>query len=218
MPLSPRRTGAREPQLTLRILARVLWRLCPGCAQSCATRWGAVGWCSRRAGPPLPGRPRPVRVERPSGRTTWTGYVTCLAIGDTWVLATESRGQLYHRPRRLRRGHRAAAAGTRRSPGHLVANGPVALTAPIRDARCRGVTPWREWFPADRDRRRPAVVRTYAAPVEELGYRHILADDDALGADRTVHTGFKGSYYIDSIFHEPFVLFGFLAAITELEW
>ena len=38
-----------------------------------------------------------------------------------------------------------------------------------------------------------------------------------VGADRTVHTGFKGPYDIDSTFREPFVLFGFLAAITELE-
>ncbi|HEY7225104.1 MAG TPA: LLM class F420-dependent oxidoreductase [Micromonosporaceae bacterium] len=63
----------------------------------------------------------------------------------------------------------------------------------------------------------PAVVRAYAAAVEELGYRHILAYDHVLGADPTVHRGWKGPYDIDSTFHEPFVLFGYLAAITELE-
>jgi len=63
----------------------------------------------------------------------------------------------------------------------------------------------------------PAVVRAYAAAVEELGYRHILAFDHVVGADRTVHSGFEGPYDVDSTFHEPFVLFGYLAAITSLE-
>ncbi|HKD96608.1 MAG TPA: LLM class F420-dependent oxidoreductase [Micromonosporaceae bacterium] len=63
----------------------------------------------------------------------------------------------------------------------------------------------------------PVVVRAYAAAVEELGYRHILAYDHVLGADRSVHKGFSGPYDSDSTFHEPFVLFGFLAAVTELE-
>jgi probable F420-dependent oxidoreductase len=63
----------------------------------------------------------------------------------------------------------------------------------------------------------PAVVRAYAAAVEELGYRHILAYDHVVGADRSVHKGFQGPYDLDSAFHEPLVLFGFLAAITELE-
>ncbi|MBX6721835.1 MAG: LLM class F420-dependent oxidoreductase [Dactylosporangium sp.] len=63
----------------------------------------------------------------------------------------------------------------------------------------------------------PAVVQAYAAAVEELGYRHILAYDHVLGADPEVHKGWKGPYDIDSTFHEPFVLFGYLAAITSLE-
>jgi probable F420-dependent oxidoreductase len=63
----------------------------------------------------------------------------------------------------------------------------------------------------------PAVVRAYAAAVEELGYRHILAYDHVLGADPSVHTGWKGPYDVNTTFHEPFVLFGYLAAITSLE-
>jgi probable F420-dependent oxidoreductase len=63
----------------------------------------------------------------------------------------------------------------------------------------------------------PSVVRAYAAAVEELGYRHVLAYDHVLGADPTVHRGWRGPYDIDSAFHEPFVLFGFLAAVTGLE-
>ena len=63
----------------------------------------------------------------------------------------------------------------------------------------------------------PVVVRAYAAAVEELGYAHILAYDHVLGADPAVHTGWSGPYDVDSAFHEPFVLYGYLAAITSLE-
>jgi len=63
----------------------------------------------------------------------------------------------------------------------------------------------------------PVVVRAYAAAVEELGYTHVLAYDHVLGADPAAYPGWSGPYDIDSTFHEPFVLFGYLAAITSLE-
>lgn len=63
----------------------------------------------------------------------------------------------------------------------------------------------------------PAVVRAYGQRVEELGFTHILAYDHVVGADPKVHQGWQGVYNIDSTFHEPFVLFGYLAAITSLE-
>lgn len=63
----------------------------------------------------------------------------------------------------------------------------------------------------------PAVLRSYAQRVEELGFTHILAYDHVVGADPRVHRGWRGPYDIDSTFHEPFVLFGYLAAITSLE-
>jgi probable F420-dependent oxidoreductase len=63
----------------------------------------------------------------------------------------------------------------------------------------------------------PAVVRAYAAAAEELGYEHILAYDHVLGADPAGHPGWTGVYDVDTQFHEPFVLFGYLAAITSLE-
>ena len=63
----------------------------------------------------------------------------------------------------------------------------------------------------------PAVVRAYGEGVEELGFTHILAYDHVVGADPTVHRGWDGPYDIDSTFHEPFVVFGYLAAITSLE-
>lgn len=63
----------------------------------------------------------------------------------------------------------------------------------------------------------PAVVRAYGQGVEELGYTHILAYDHVVGADPDIHHGWWGPYNIDSTFHEPFVLFGYLAAVTSLE-
>jgi probable F420-dependent oxidoreductase len=63
----------------------------------------------------------------------------------------------------------------------------------------------------------PAVLRTYAQGVEELGYTHILVYDHVVGADPEVHRGWKGPYDVDTTFHEPFVMFGFLAAVTSLE-
>ncbi len=63
----------------------------------------------------------------------------------------------------------------------------------------------------------PAVLRAYPQRVEELGFAHMLAYDHVVGADTTVHQGFQGPYDIDSTFHEPFVMLGYLAAITTLE-
>lgn len=63
----------------------------------------------------------------------------------------------------------------------------------------------------------PAVIRAYAAAVEELGYAHVLVYDHVLGADPAGHPGWAGPYDVGSAFHEPFVLYGYLAAVTSLE-
>jgi probable F420-dependent oxidoreductase len=61
------------------------------------------------------------------------------------------------------------------------------------------------------------AVRSYALRVAELGYRHVHAYDHVLGADPAVHAPWHGPYDVTTTFHEPFVLFGYMAAITELE-
>lgn len=61
------------------------------------------------------------------------------------------------------------------------------------------------------------AIRAYAERAEELGFAHLLAYDHVLGADPAVHEPWRGPYDIDTTFHEPFVLFGYLAAITSLE-
>jgi probable F420-dependent oxidoreductase len=61
------------------------------------------------------------------------------------------------------------------------------------------------------------AVRAYAQAAAGLGYHHLLAYDHVLGADPAVHTGWAGPYDIATTFHEPMVLFGYLAACTDLE-
>src|SRR4051812_21012138 len=61
------------------------------------------------------------------------------------------------------------------------------------------------------------AVRAYGQRVEELGFRHVLAYDHVVGADPAVHEGWDGPYDVRTTFHEPMVLFGYLAALTSLE-
>jgi probable F420-dependent oxidoreductase len=59
------------------------------------------------------------------------------------------------------------------------------------------------------------AVRTYGQRVEELGFSHLLAYDHVVGADPQVHSPWNGPYDLDSTFHEPLVMFGYLAAATR---
>jgi len=61
------------------------------------------------------------------------------------------------------------------------------------------------------------AVRAYVEGVEAAGFAHILVYDHVLGADPALHKGWSGPYDIRTTFHEPFVLFGFLAGIVDLE-
>jgi probable F420-dependent oxidoreductase len=60
----------------------------------------------------------------------------------------------------------------------------------------------------------PETVRRYARTVEELGFDHLVIFDHVLGADSTRPGGWTGVYDHRSMFHEPFVLYGYLAAVT----
>ena len=61
----------------------------------------------------------------------------------------------------------------------------------------------------------PAAIRDYAQAMEAMGYTHILVFDHVLGANPERPGGWKGPYTYRHVFHEPFVLFGFLAAVTQ---
>ena len=60
----------------------------------------------------------------------------------------------------------------------------------------------------------PGAVKAYAQAVEELGFDHILTFDHVLGGNAATHD-LKGPYKHTDSFHELFVLYGFLAAITQ---
>ena len=61
------------------------------------------------------------------------------------------------------------------------------------------------------------AVRAWAQRAGELGFTHVLAYDHVAGADPAVHTGWDGPYDVRTTFHEPMVLYGYLAAVTSME-
>src|SRR5258707_8842064 len=61
------------------------------------------------------------------------------------------------------------------------------------------------------------AVQAYAQGVDDLGFRHLIAYDHILGADPAVHRDWTHRYTAATTFHEPLVLFGYLAALTRLE-
>ena len=61
-----------------------------------------------------------------------------------------------------------------------------------------------------------ALAGELADYVEEMGFTHILVFDHVLGANPERPGGWKGPYTYRHAFHEPFVLFGFLATIALL--
>jgi probable F420-dependent oxidoreductase len=60
----------------------------------------------------------------------------------------------------------------------------------------------------------PSVIRDYAQTAEGLGFSHLLAYDHVLGANPQRPGGWTGPYTHLTPFHEVFVLFGYLAAVT----
>ena len=60
----------------------------------------------------------------------------------------------------------------------------------------------------------PAIVRDYVQTAEALGYNHLLVYDHVLGASTTNRPDWRGPYTSDTQFHEPFVLFGYIAGLT----
>ena len=61
----------------------------------------------------------------------------------------------------------------------------------------------------------PVAVCDYVQAAEDLGYAHLIVYDHVIGADAEKHEGWSGGYTSKDMFHEPFVLFGYMAAITK---
>jgi probable F420-dependent oxidoreductase len=63
----------------------------------------------------------------------------------------------------------------------------------------------------------PDVIREFVAGVEDAGFDHLVVPDHVLGVDPRAHPGWQGVYDVHDLFHEPLVLFGFLAGFSALE-
>ena len=61
----------------------------------------------------------------------------------------------------------------------------------------------------------PDRAAAFATAAESLGYDHIVAYDHVLGASTTNRPDWAGPYTDKSMFHEPFVLFSYLAGLTK---
>ena len=61
----------------------------------------------------------------------------------------------------------------------------------------------------------PFVIRDYAQTAEGLGFNHIVAYDHVIGANLASRAGWQPPYSHLDGFHEPMVLFGYLAGLTK---
>jgi probable F420-dependent oxidoreductase len=63
----------------------------------------------------------------------------------------------------------------------------------------------------------PKNTVAFAKAAEEAGFGFLTIYDHILGADTSTRPDWSGPYGLGDQFHEPFVLYGYLAAITPLE-
>ena len=61
----------------------------------------------------------------------------------------------------------------------------------------------------------PEEARHFAQSVEAMGFTHLVGYDHIVGADTRTRPDWTGPYDLDSTFHEPLVLFGYLASLTK---
>jgi probable F420-dependent oxidoreductase len=59
------------------------------------------------------------------------------------------------------------------------------------------------------------AITEFAQAAESMGYEHIRTGEHVLGANDASRPGWKGPYTHADLWHEPFVLFGYLAALTR---
>ena len=61
----------------------------------------------------------------------------------------------------------------------------------------------------------PAAIRDFAQAAESLGFDHITAIDHVLQSGTAAADDWRSYYTRNNMFHEPLILFGYLAAITQ---
>jgi probable F420-dependent oxidoreductase len=70
-------------------------------------------------------------------------------------------------------------------------------------------------YPQNELRGDPEAIRSIGLAAEELGYDHLLAYDHVLGATHDREPKLTGPYTEKDPFHDPFVMFAYLAGITQ---
>lgn len=70
-------------------------------------------------------------------------------------------------------------------------------------------------YPQNELRGDPEAVRRIGLAAEELGYDHLLAYDHVLGATHDREPKLTGPYTEKDPFHDPFVMFAYLAGMTQ---
>jgi probable F420-dependent oxidoreductase len=70
-------------------------------------------------------------------------------------------------------------------------------------------------YPQNELRGDPEAIRSIGLAAEELGYDHLLAYDHVLGATHDREPKLTGPYTDKDPFHDPFVIFAYLAGITQ---
>lgn len=61
----------------------------------------------------------------------------------------------------------------------------------------------------------PAAIRDFAQGIEGMGFDYLITTDHVLQVDPKGDPNIFAPYTVEDAFHEPFVLFGFLAACTQ---
>jgi probable F420-dependent oxidoreductase len=61
----------------------------------------------------------------------------------------------------------------------------------------------------------PSYIKDFGQTAEDLGFSHILAYDHVIGANLASRPDWKPPYSHLDMFHEPFVLFSYLAGLTR---
>jgi len=61
----------------------------------------------------------------------------------------------------------------------------------------------------------PSAIKDYALTAEELGFNHILTYEHVLGANPAREGNFEGPYTSEDPFLSPFLLFSYMAGVTQ---
>lgn len=70
-------------------------------------------------------------------------------------------------------------------------------------------------FPQNEFTSDPIALRDYIQTAEGIGLDYVLAYDHVLGANPERPGGWKGPYTHRDMFHEPFVMYAYMAALTQ---